>query len=65
MGCPTPTLNAPQTLPQRLRFVSSGNGSATLEGAVRVPPGSYPVILQAVSSFGTTTQNFTLVVTAN
>jgi hypothetical protein len=64
VGCPNPVVEKPATLPKHVRFVPSSDGLALLVGRILVPAGSYPLVLKAVNSNGTTTQGFTLVVAA-
>ena len=60
-GFPAPSLTETGALPGGVAFVDHGNGTATLSGTPAAGSGgSYPLVLTASSSAGTTTQNFTL-----
>jgi len=63
-GCPMPSVKTPNTLPKYVRFLAPVNGSAVLVGTAKIPVGTYVIILTAVNSDGTATQDFMLVITA-
>ena len=62
-GTPAPALSA-TGLPAGVTFADNGNGSGTLTGLASVASGSYPITFTATNIAGTTSQAFTLVVTA-
>jgi len=61
-GIPAPVLTLTGTLPKGIAF-TSGTGTAKLIGTVNAA-GTYPLTLTATSPAGTTSQNYTLHVTA-
>jgi len=63
-GTPTPTLSESGTLPAGVTFTAgTGTGTATLAGTLSsAGEGTFPLILTATSTAGTTTQPFTLTV---
>ncbi len=60
-GYPSPTLSVIGTLPPGVSFTDNGDGTGTFSGTpTDVTELSYPVILQASSTAGTTTQTMTI-----
>ena len=62
-GTPTLALSA-AGLPAGVTFVDNGGGSGTLTGLNSVASGTYTITFTATNGFGTTSQTFTLVVSA-
>ncbi len=63
IGSPTATLTRTGTLPAGVAFVDNGNGTATLSGTpASLTGGSYPLVITATNTVGSTNQNFTLTV---
>jgi len=64
-GTPTPTLSQSGTLPSGITFTDNGNGTASFTGTpAGGTAGSYPIVVTATNSSGSTNQNFTLLVGA-
>ena len=60
-GFPTPALTETGALPSGVTFVDNGNGTGTLSGTPTASTGgTYPIIIKASSSSGSTSQSFTL-----
>ncbi|MCI0157190.1 LPXTG cell wall anchor domain-containing protein [Leifsonia shinshuensis] len=61
---PVPALSASGTLPPGVTFIDNGDGTATISGTPTGTGGSFPVLLGATSSAGSTYMTLTLVVAA-
>ena len=61
-GFPTPALTQTGTLPTGVTFVDNGNGTATLSGTPSGTAKTYTLKITAMSTAGTVTQSFSLVV---